>query len=96
MVSEIISASFKITPMGKGRFLIIVPVFNVKSAWDALKIADRKLKEVGGDNIVKVRSISAEPTVGYVYTCKFEFESKLSKDKLNKILHWNVYEIGCD
>ena len=73
-------------------FFIIIPVFNVSDAWQALKISHRKLVEKGKDKIRRVKAVSVLPILNH-YVCTYGFQSDLGKIELGKVLSWDVYEL---
>lgn len=84
--------TIRVAEVKQGKFTITIPVFNVRRAWDALRISNSKLVSKGKNNIKNIIDISANPTTSNLYVCVYEFESELDKNTLTSLLKWNVYK----
>lgn len=94
--NKTISSSFTITVkrIGENLFVVSVPVFGVRDAWIALKIAYKKVQDVGEENIDKIRATSVNPLNRKNFLCNFEFKSELDLNELKHKFKWGTYKIG--
>lgn len=98
--SNSIAGSFTIkkvngaTVLAPNEFIILIPVFGVDDAWDALKIGSSKLRDIGQDKIHKIRATHCNQDRSRFFLCRFEFISSLAKSELQKLFPWSIYSIG--
>lgn len=84
--------TIKLHERSKNNYVITVPVFGVKTAWDALRVANKKLEQKNSGELTSIKSVSVNPTLQNLYICVFTFNSKCEKTELVKLLKWGIYE----